>query len=420
MYNNAKLKFYKYLKIGGNKNIMANITEKNQELINLHDEYIMGTYGRYPVVIVEGKGSVLKDADGKRYIDFTSGIAVNSLGAANDKWISAVNAQLNKIQHISNYYYSDSSAKLAEKLVKLAKMKKVFFGNSGAEANEGAIKLARKYSFDKYGEGRGTIITLKDSFHGRTMTTLAATGQDVFHNYFFPFPQGFRFVERNNIEEFKNETESNSDICAIIIEPIQGESGINIIDCEYIKQVYNICKEKDILLIFDEVQTGIARTGTVFAYEHFGVEPDIITLAKGLGGGLPIGAFMCNEKLENTLSAGTHGSTFGGNPAVCAGALEVLNTVSQADFLAEINKKGEYIASKVKSFASDNIVEIRQRGLMIGVQVKSAPKEYVQKCLDNGLLVLGAGTDVVRFLPPLNISYQEIDEGLAILEKVLK
>ncbi|MCL2774461.1 MAG: aminotransferase class III-fold pyridoxal phosphate-dependent enzyme, partial [Oscillospiraceae bacterium] len=242
-----------------------NITEKNQELINFHDEYIMGTYARYPVVLVEGKGATLKDADGKKYIDFTSGIGVNSLGAANENWISAVNKQLHRIQHVSNYYYSDMDAELAEKLVKLAKMKKVFFANSGAEANEGAIKLARKYSFDKYGKGRGVIITLKDSFHGRTLTTLAATGQDVFHNYFFPFPEGFRFVERNNIDEFKKEVENNSDVCAFLVEPIQGEGGVNFINQDYIKQAYDICEEKDILLIFDEVQTGIARTGKVFA-----------------------------------------------------------------------------------------------------------------------------------------------------------
>ena len=402
---------------------IINITEENQKIINLHDEYIMGTYARYPVVLVEGKGSVLKDADGKKYIDFTSGIGVNSLGASNDNWISAVSKQLNKIQHVSNYYYSDTSSRFAEKLVKLTKMKKVFFANSGAEANEGAIKLARKYSFDKYGKNRGVIITLKDSFHGRTMTTLAATGQNVFHNYFFPFPEGFRFVERNNIEELKKETDNNSDICAIIIEPIQGESGVNIINKEYIKQIYNICQEKDILLIFDEVQTGIARTGKVFAHEYFEVEPDVVTIAKGLGGGLPIGAFICNAKLEKTLDAGKHGSTFGGNPVVCAGGLEVLNTVSQPGFLNEINKKGEYIACKTKELNSSKIIEIRQKGLMIGLQIKlkngEALKDYAKKCLVNGLLILTAGDDVLRFLPPLNITYEEIDAGLEILAEIL-
>lgn len=392
----------------------------NEEIINLHDEYVMGTYARYKVVLKEGKGSVLKDADGKKYIDFTSGIGVNSLGVAHDGWVAAVSKQLNTLQHISNYYYTEPCAKLAEKLVKLAKMSKVFFSNSGAEANEGAIKLARKYSFDKYGKGRGTIITLKDSFHGRTLTTLAATGQEVFHNFFFPFPEGFRFIERNNLEDFKREVENNSDICAVMFEPIQGESGVNLINKEYTLEVRKVCDEKDILLIFDEVQTGIARTGKVFGHEYFDISADIVTLAKGLGGGLPIGAFLCNKKLENTLDAGKHGSTYGGNPAVCAGALEVLNTVSELEFLTEVNKKGEYIADKVKSFASDTVIEIRQRGLMIGIQIKGTPKAYVQKCLDNGLLVLGAGTDVVRFLPPLNISYEEIDEGIAILESVLK
>ena len=400
-----------------------NITEKNQKLINYHDEYIMGTYGRYPVVLVEGKGSALKDADGKTYIDFTSGIGVNSLGIANDKWIAALNNQLNKLQHISNYYYSDVTAKLAEKIVKLANMKKVFFANSGAEANEGAIKLARKYSFDKYGKGRGAVITLKDSFHGRTLATLAATGQDSFHNYFFPFPEGFRFIERNNINEFKKEIENNSDICAFLFEPVQGEGGVNLINQDYIEQVYRICKEKDILLIADEVQTGIARTGKIFGHEYFNISPDIITVAKGLGGGLPIGAFLCNEKLENTLSAGNHGSTFGGNPVVCAGALEILNTVSEPEFLNEVVKKGEYIADKINKMNSKIIVEIRQRGLMIGLQIKlkdgESPKDYAKKCLHNGLLVLTAGDDVIRFLPPLNIAYEEIDNGLEILTKIL-
>ena len=418
-----------------------NITEKNQELINFHDEYIMGTYGRYPVAIVEGKGASLKDADGKKYIDFTSGIGVNSLGIANDNWVLAVVKQLGRVQHISNYYYSDVTVKLAEKLINLSTkidkigMKKVFFGNSGAEANEGAIKLARKYSFDKYGKGRGTVITLKDSFHGRTMSTLAATGQDVFHNYFFPFPEGFRFIERNNIDEFKNEVENNSDICAFMVEPIQGEGGVNFICGDYIKQAYEICKEKDILLIFDDVQTGIGRTGKVFGCEHFSdldnldnldksvISPDIITIAKGIGGGLPIGAFLCNEKLENTLSAGTHGSTFGGNPVVCAGACEVIDTVSQPDFLSEVIKKGEYIAAQINKLNSEIIVEIRQRGLMIGIQLKlnegETPKDYAKKCLQNGLLVLTAGNDVLRFLPPLNITYEEIDAGLEILEKIL-
>lgn len=395
-----------------------------QDQINLHDEYIMGTYGRYPVVLVEGKGSALKDANGKKYIDFTSGIGVNSLGASNDAWVAAVYAQLGKIQHVSNYYYSDVTAKLAEKLVTLAQMDKVFFANSGAEANEGAIKLARKYSFDKYEKGRGTILTLKDSFHGRTMATLAATGQDSFHNYFFPFPEGFVFTERNDIAGFGLIIENNPGICAVMIEPIQGESGINIIDSDYIRAVYDICEKKDILLIFDEVQTGISRTGKVFAHEYFGIKPDIITAAKGLGGGLPIGAFLCGKKLGKTLGAGTHGSTFGGNPVVCAGALEVLNTVSQPGFLAEVAEKGGYIAEKIKNLGSPVIAEIRQKGLMIGLQLKlkdgETPKDYAKKCLEGGLLVLTAGTDVMRFLPPLNISYEEIDEGLEILTKILK
>ncbi|MCL2099692.1 MAG: aspartate aminotransferase family protein [Oscillospiraceae bacterium] len=391
----------------------------NEQLIKFHDQYVMGTYARYKIALKEGKGSTVFDADGKKYIDFTSGIGVNSLGVSHEGWVAAVSGQLNKIQHVSNYYYSEPSAKLAKKLIELSGMSRVFFGNSGAEAVEGAVKLARKYSFDKYGEGRGAIITLRDSFHGRTMTALAATGQDAFHNFFFPFPEGFRFIERNNLDEFKREVE-NKDVCAIIVEPVQGEGGVNLIDAEYIRELRRICDEHDILLVFDEVQTGIARTGKVFAHEYFEVEADIITLAKGLGGGLPIGAFVCGKKLEGVLDAGKHGSTFGGNPVVCAGALEVLNIVSKPEFLAEVNKKGEYIEQKIKAFAGDLIIEIRRRGLMIGVQVKGEPKKYAQECLDNGLLVLTAGTDVVRFLPPLNISYEELGEGLAVLEKIFK
>ncbi|MCL2773651.1 MAG: aminotransferase class III-fold pyridoxal phosphate-dependent enzyme, partial [Oscillospiraceae bacterium] len=238
---------------------------------------------------------------------------------------------------------------------------------------------------------------------------------------FFPFPEGFRFVERNNIDEFKQEVENNSDICAFIIEPIQGEGGVNFICHDYMQEAYKICKEKDILLIFDEVQTGIARTGKVFAHEYFGVLPDIITLAKGLGGGLPIGAFLCNEKLQNTLSAGTHGSTFGGNPVVCAGACEIIDTVSKSEFLSEVVKKGEYIVDKVNKMNSKIIVEIRQKGLMIGLQLKEGenPKDYAKNCLQNGLLILTAGTDVLRFLPPLNITYEEINAGLDVLAKIL-
>ncbi|MCL2815085.1 MAG: aminotransferase class III-fold pyridoxal phosphate-dependent enzyme, partial [Oscillospiraceae bacterium] len=286
------------------------------------------------------------------------------------------------------------------------------------------IKLARKYSFDKYQKGRGTILTLKDSFHGRTMSTLAATGQDSFHNYFFPFPEGFVFTEANDIKNFELTLEKHPDICAVMMEPIQGESGVNIIECDYVRAVYDICQKKDILLIFDEVQTGISRTGKFFAHEYFGVLPDIITTAKGLGGGLPIGAFLCNKKLEKTLDAGKHGSTFGGNPVVCAGALEVLNTVAEPGFLCEVVKKGEYITEAIKKQNSPVVGEIRHKGLMIGVQLKlkdgETPKDYAKKCLENGLLVLTAGTDVMRFLPPLNISYEEIDEGLKILTEILK
>lgn len=390
----------------------------NNDVFKLSDDYVMGTYGRFPVALKEGKGSTVYDNDGKKYIDFTSGIGVNSLGFCNDGWINSLTVQLQKIQHTSNYYYSEVHTATAEKLIKLSGMKKVFFSNSGAEANEGAIKLARKYSFDKYGEGRNVILSLKQSFHGRTLAALTATGQDSFHNYFFPFPEGFRYVEAGNIDAFKEEI-IKKDVCAIFFELIQGESGVNIIDSDYVKQINALCVENDILFVVDEVQTGIGRTGKLFCSENYGVVPDIMTLAKGLGGGLPIGAFLCGEKLENTLGKGMHGSTFGGNPVVCAGANYILDTISDENFLAEVNKKGEYIRNTIRKMNKNTVKEVRGAGLMIGIQIDGEPKEYVKKALDSGLLALTAGTDVIRFLPPLNISNDEIEEGLAVINKVL-
>ena len=272
------------------------------DIISLDNEYIMSTYGRLPIVPVKGKNATMTDADGLRYIDFTSGIGVNSLGWCDEKWIEAVEGQLHKIQHMSNYFYCEPAAKVAEKLIKLSGLAKVFFGNSGAEANEGAIKIARKYSFDKYGEGRATIISLTNSFHGRTVTTLAATGQDVFHNYFFPFTEGFRYIPANDADAL--ESAMTQDVCAVIAEPIQGEGGVLPLEDDYVKALRKLCDEKDILLIFDEVQTGVGRTGKFFAYERFGngnIKPDIVTLAKGLGGGLPIGAVIAGEKVKETL-----------------------------------------------------------------------------------------------------------------------
>ncbi len=380
--------------------------------------HVMPTYGRFPLAAECGKGAVLTDVDGKSYIDFTSGIGVNALGYCDEGWVKAVTEQLTKVQHISNYYYSPVTTELADRLIELSGMKKVLFGNPGAEGNEAAIKIARKSSFDKYGEGRSTIITFNSSFHGRTVTTLAATAQDSFHNFFFPFTEGFKYAELNDAEGLLEAL--TPDVCAIFVEPIQGEGGVNIMTGEFALLLKKICEEKDILLLFDEVQTGIGRTGRLYAFEHFGFCPDVVTSAKGLGGGLPIGAVLCGEKTMNVLTAGTHGTTFGGNPVVAAGALEVLKRVADRDFLSSVGEKGRYITEKILKMELPNVVQVRGRGLMIGIQVTESPKDLCKKCLEAGLLTLTAGKDVLRLLPPLTISYEEIDQGLAIFEQVMK
>lgn len=379
-------------------------------------KYIMHTYGRYDVALKSGKGAVAYDENGKKYIDVSSGIGVNSLGYCNDGWVQAVTKQAGKIQHMSNYFYSEQSSNLAEKLCTLTGLSKVCFGNSGAEANECAIKIARKYSFDKYGEGRNGIITLKNSFHGRTVTTLSATGQDVFHNYFFPFTEGFSYVEAGDMNALKNAVNKNT--CAVMLELIQGEGGVNILDKDYVQSLVKFCNENDILVIVDEVQTGIGRSGKLFAFENYEILPDLVTVAKGLGGGLPIGLCMCGEKLKDVMSPSTHGTTFGANPVVCAGANYVLDTITADGFLGEVNKKGAYIEEKVLKF--ENVKNVRRMGLMIGIELKSGnAHDIAVKCVENGLLIITA-KDLLRMLPPLVITYDEIDEALKILENTLK
>lgn len=379
-------------------------------------KYIMHTYGRYDVALKSGKGAVAYDENGKKYIDVSSGIGVNSLGYCNDGWVEAVTKQAGTIQHMSNYFYSEQSSNLAEKLCSLTGLSKVCFGNSGAEANECAIKIARKYSFDKYGEGRNEIITLKNSFHGRTVTTLSATGQDVFHNYFFPFTEGFSYVEADDMNALKNAVNKNT--CAVMLELIQGEGGVNILDKDYVQSLVKFCNENDILIIVDEVQTGIGRTGKLFAFENYEILPDLVTVAKGLGGGLPIGLCMCGEKLKDVMSPSTHGTTFGANPVVCAGANYVLDTITADGFLDEVNEKGAYIEEKVLKF--ENVKNVRRMGLMIGIELESGnAHDIAVKCVENGLLIITA-KDLLRMLPPLVITYDEIDEALKILENTLK
>ena len=379
---------------------------------------LLNTYGYLPPVICRGEGVYLFDTDNNKYLDFASGIGVNSLGYNHPQWTLSVSSQLKTLQHSSNIFLNNVTAALAYKFTAISHMDKVFFANSGAEANECAFKIARKYSFEKYGMGRNVVISLKESFHGRTLTTLTATGQERFHKYFYPFPEGFDYVEANNIDDFKEK--ASDKVCAVIMEPIQGESGIHLVDKEFVQEVSKICKEKDILLIFDEVQSGIARSGKLFAYEYFDVEPDIITSAKGLGAGLPIGAVLCNKSVSDVFVPGDHGSTFGGNPVSCAGALVVLNEICNEKTYKKVAHLGELIMNKIKNADLSQVVEVRGKGLMIGIEVKSPASEIQKAALKKGLVVLTAGSNVVRLLPPIIINEEEAEKGADILISVLK
>lgn len=379
------------------------------------NQFIAHSYGRFDVCLTKGKGSILYDEDDKPYIDFTSGIGVNSFGICDEEWQKAISEQISKVQHTSNLYYTQPCAELAKQLCEKTGMKSVFFANSGAEANEGAIKFARKYSSDKYGKDRYTIITLEDSFHGRTITTLAATGQEVFHKDFGPFTQGFRYCPANDCKTLMNMI--TNDVCAIMFECIQGEGGVNNLTAEFVDTINQICKEKDILMVIDEVQTGNGRTGKYFAYENYGINPDIVTTAKGLGGGLPIGAILFGEKVKDVVTPGSHGSTFGGNPIAAAGALSIIERIDDA-FLESVNKKGKYLLNKLKEI--DGVKEISGMGLMIGILTDKNAGDVAKECLKKGLLVLTAHKNKVRLLPALNIEIKDIDEGIKILKEVIK
>ncbi|MBQ3093957.1 MAG: aspartate aminotransferase family protein [Clostridia bacterium] len=383
----------------------------------MHDGALMPTYGRFPVALQSGKGATAYDESGKAYSDLGSGIGVTSRGYCDDGYIAAVTAQLQTAQHFSNLYYNPVQIELADMLCRKTGMARVFFGNSGAEANECAIKLARKYSFDKYGKGRSTVITLCNSFHGRTVTTLAATGQDVFHNYFFPFTGDFVYAPANDLNALK--VLDDGTVCAVMLECVQGEGGVMPLDTDYLQAVRALCTQNDWLMIVDEVQTGIGRTGKLLCIEHANVTPDVVTLAKGLGGGLPIGACLCKDGLENVMSAGMHGSTFGGNPVVCAAAKYVLDTVDTPAFLQSVAEKGDRIRARLS--AMPHVKEVRGRGMMIGIVLDDnvAAKDVANTCLANGLLVLTAKT-LLRLLPPLSISEAELENGLTILENTLK
>ena len=456
------------------------------ELKSEENKYVMNTYGRFPIALDHGEGATLWDVEGKKYIDLASGIGVNCLGYANPAIIDAIDKQAHKLMHVSNLFTTEPMVQVAKKLVEKTHLGgKVFFANSGAEANEGAIKLARKYSFDKYGEGRFKVLTLINSFHGRTVTTLKATGQERFHNYFFPFTEGFDYAVANDIksvrakaddmtcaimmeliqgeggvlpldrefvkevvttlkatgqERFHNyffpftegfdyaaandiksvRAKADDMTCAIMMELIQGEGGVLPLDREFVKEVEKLCREKDMLLIIDEVQTGIGRTGSLFAFQQYDIKPDVVTMAKGLGGGMPIGAVMAADTCCNVLTPGTHATTFGGTPIVCSAANVVLDTVGDGQFLMKVREKGEYLRNGILSLGSPNIKGVRGMGLMLGIIVEEGKHSvFANKLIENGVLAITAGKNAVRLLPPLTISKEEMDEALAIMAKVL-
>ena len=385
-----------------------NVKEKDQY-------YIANTYARFPIEIVSGKGSTVVDSDGKEYIDMGSGIAVNIFGMCDEEWTAAVAKQLTVCQHTSNLYYSAPCVKLAELLCEKTGMKKVFFGNSCAEANEGAIKTARKYAFEKKGKDYYNILTLNNSFHGRTITTLAATGQDVFHNDFLPLTEGFVYTEANDVEMLRNVVSENK-LAAIMFETVQGEGGVVPLTQEFVNAIKDICEKEDILMIVDEVQTGNGRTGKLFGYMHYGITPDIVTTAKGLGGGLPIGAVIMGEKTKDVLTSGTHGSTFGGNPVSCAGAVNIISRLTFG-FLEEVNRKSKHIIDELKN--ADGVKSVTGLGLMLGIETEKDASEVIKICQENGVLPIKA-KNKVRLLPPLNITEAELAKAISVIKKAVK
>lgn len=381
------------------------------ELKNTDKKYVANTYARYPIEIVSGKGSVVYDETGKEYIDMGSGIGVTAFGIADDEWQKAVIAQLGKVQHMSNLYYTEPCAKLAQIMCEKSGMKKVFFGNSGAEANEGAIKVARKYACDKKGPDHYTIVTLKNSFHGRTLTTLAATGQEHYHELFQPLTPGFVHAEANNIEEVKKLALENK-AAAVMIECIQGEGGVVPLEAQFVKELAAFAAQEDILLVVDEVQTGNGRTGEFYAYMNYGIKPDIVSTAKGIGGGLPLGAVLMGEKTEFTLGFGDHGSTFGGNPVCCAGAISILSRIDDK-LLAEVKEKGKLIFDTMNG--AEGVECVTGMGLMAGIKTVKPAGDVVAACMENGVLCLTA-KDKVRLLPALNIPIETLKKALAVIK----
>ena len=387
-----------------------------EKVISRDNDYILHTYARSPVALVAGEGMVARDAEGRQYLDFTSGIGVNSLGYCHPAWVRAVAGQAAALQHTSNLYYTEPCGALAQALCARTGLDAVFFGNSGAEANEGAIKAARKYSFDKYGADRYNVITLVNSFHGRTIATLTATGQGVFHNYFGPFNEGFQYVPAGDLEALTELVDRHT--CAVMLELVQGEGGVVALEPEYVQAVRKLCDDRDLVLIVDEVQTGVGRTGTFLCCEHYNLKPDIVTLAKGLGGGLPIGAVLLSEKVAGGMGPGTHGSTFGGNPVVCAGANVVVDRMDNG-FLANVNERAVQLRTGLAKLPM--VKSLSGIGLMVGVEffgdIRAA--DVLAACREKGLLVLTAKTRL-RLLPPLTLTAHDVEKALAILNEVLR
>lgn len=376
--------------------------------------YVAATYARFPVEIVSGKGSEVYDAAGKRYIDMGSGIGVTAFGIADDAWVKAVTEQLTRVQHMSNLYYTEPCGRLAELLCTKTGMKKVFFANSGAEANECAIKVARKYAAEKKGAEYSTVVTLENSFHGRTLTTLAATGQEHYHELFQPLTPGFVHTPANDLDAFFR-TVSAHKVAGVMIECIQGEGGVNVLSREFVKGVAEYCRENDVVLIVDEVQTGNGRTGALYAYMNYGISPDVVSTAKGIGGGLPLGAALLSEKVESVLGFGDHGSTYGGNPVACAGGYSVVSRLTDA-FLCEVKEKGDYVVKALEG--AKGVKSVGGMGLMIGIETEKPAADVVKNCIEKGVLCLTA-KHKVRLLPALNIRADVLAEAVAILKEAI-
>ena len=391
---------------------------KTNKLIEQSSKYLCNTYNRYPVVFSKGKGCKLWDVDGKEYLDFVAGLAVCNLGHCHPNVVAAIQGQAERLIHVSNYYHNEPMIELARLLCENSFAEKVFFCNSGAEANEAAIKLARKYAKENLGLEKFEIITMLKSFHGRTMATITATGQERFHKGFEPLLEGFKYVPYNDLEALRGAISERT--CAIMMEPIQGEGGVNVPSKEYIQELRKLCNEQGILLIFDEVQTGIGRTGKLFAYEHFGIEPDVMTLAKGLANGVPIGAMLTKDKFASAFVPGTHASTFGGNPLATAAAVAVLRTIENENIIENCQMIGGYLVNRLKGLQKgfDFIKDVRGMGLLIGMELSFDAGDIVKKCMERGILINYTNGNILRFIPPLIVTADEVDLLIIALEEI--